>query len=87
MQICYEPFVFTLDREIINRRQKGVGFRETELWKLLKYMSRAVAEWQEEYPLEPVGSICPFNLLISPHGQVRLVCRLSFFNNEYSKAS
>jgi hypothetical protein len=44
-------------------------------------MTKAAIEWQTVYPMEPIGSICPFNILINPNGQVRVVCRLSFFNN------
>lgn len=62
-------------------------FREQELWKLMKYMVKAILEWKAAYANERIGSICPFNLIIDSNGQVRLVCRLSFFNCEYSYAS
>jgi hypothetical protein len=50
-------------------------------------MSKAAIEWKSVYPLEKVGTICPFNLIVDRNGQVKLVCRLSFFNNEYNHAS
>lgn len=87
MQIQYPLFIFTLDREIAARRDRKVQFREQELWKLMKYMAQASLEWQSEYPLERIGSICPFNVCIDTQGRVRVVCRLSFFNNEYALAS
>ena len=80
-QIYYEPYVFTLEREIKARKAKGTLFREQELWKLLGYLCRGALEWRSVYPNDILGLICPSNILLNPEGQVRLVSKLSFLNN------
>jgi serine/threonine protein kinase len=77
--VSYLPFFYTLEKEIVTRRQKSSLFREQELWKLITYLCKGVAEWMEVYSQEKLGVICPSNIVMNPQGQVKLVCKLSFF--------
>lgn len=48
-QVFYLPFFYTLEKEILIRRQKNALFREQELWKLTGYLCKAVLEWMQGY--------------------------------------
>ncbi len=50
IEIEYEPYIYTLDLELQNRRAIEEHFSERELWKIMKYLSGAAIEWHRVYP-------------------------------------
>lgn len=43
-------------------------------------------EWQRVYAMETLGAVSPQNIVMDLHGQVKLVCRLSFYHCDYQLA-
>jgi hypothetical protein len=50
-------------------------------------MAKAAMEWLSIYPNDTLGSICASNIVISTTGQIRVVCRLTFLNNDCTMAA
>lgn len=50
---------------------------------MLSQLCKACIEWQQTYPQQKLGVICPKNVVINLQGMLKLVCKISFFGQVY----
>jgi hypothetical protein len=78
----YEPYIYTLDKEIMARRDKSLPFKEQEVWRILKAGILAIHDWGLAYPDLTLGPIIPLNVVFNNLGLIKLVHRFSFLEQE-----
>lgn len=74
----YEPYIYTLENEILARKVKNMHFKEHELWKILKAGALALRDWHQAYKDTLICTLNPRNIVFNAAGHAKVVNRFSF---------